>query len=181
MSTDSLYARVLGKHFAQLPTVLRIFHGVPGLHWQGRATVVGSTNLLLRAMAGLAGLPKPGVCVAVSVHVARTVRGESWLRDFAGRPMMSTQHPFGAAIMETIGLLRVHLSSRVANGVLYQHALVGRLIGIPLPRWLGFSVYAREWAEGERLHFSVACFLFGRPLLRYTGNLACLIPFANDV
>ena len=170
----SLYARVLGRRFELLPEQVRALHRTSTASlWRGVADVDRGTSLLARIAAAIAGLPRPGRGVPLTVSFAPAGRGETWSRDFGGRIFRSRQAQDGPQIRESVGPSRLSFDPVVTGDGGLSLRLAGvSVLGLPLPRALWPGIETREWEEGGRYRFSVEARLpVGGLLVRYSGSL----------
>ena len=125
-------------------------------------------------------LPEAGE-VPVALAVRREGEGEVWDRRFGARAVRSVQRLAGDRVAERFGppfgAVEVLLRLAVEDGAL-RFATEGAVLclgrlKLPLPRWAGPAVEAREApaASPETVHFAVRVTLFRRPLLAYEGDL----------
>lgn len=154
----SLFARVLGPAFADLPEPLRAVHGAAGaLTLRGRATVTRGTNPLARLAAGLVGFPAAGEDVPVAVTIAPDRDGEVWTRRFGDRRFRSRLRAAGPArVYERFGLLEFRLAVPAGRDGLGLVVEGWRLGPLPLPRALAPASAARESVDpAGRFRFDV--------------------------
>lgn len=172
----SLYRRVLGASYEEMSEAGQRLHDGTELHWEGRCSVEGPTNLVGRLLAALFMLP-PAVADA-PIEVDFVVRGgrETWTRRVGGRAMRSQQYvglrrPNGW-IVERFGPLAFDLQMPVKDGRLELVMAGMRFAGIPLPRFCWPLIKAVESEEEGRFRFDVEIGLpwIGR-LVRYRGFL----------
>lgn len=173
----SLYATLLGNQFHTLAPLLQRFHTQYGETWQGEAAINTHTHPVLRLLLRIAGLPKSGAGVAATVRVNLQAGSECWQRVFAGRRMYSNQTVHGSDLHEGFGPLSLILENRIEQGALHQFSTANRVLGLPMPRWLGLAVTAREWQADDRFNFDVAIRFLNRTLIHYRGWLR---PQAKD-
>ena len=103
---DTLYQRVLGENFVQLPPVLRAFHALPrGGQARGFVKVQHGRGWLRRVLARLLRLPPQGECVEVQLQVQTKKEGEIWVRHFDGVPVQTMQWQRGDLLIEKAGPL----------------------------------------------------------------------------
>jgi NAD(P)-dependent dehydrogenase (short-subunit alcohol dehydrogenase family) len=174
-----LYARAMGPDFAALPPLVRAVHEVVGDGGAaGEGTVTHGTNPLARAAAALMGMPGPGA-YPLHVHFAERGGAELWTRDFGGQRFTSELSHRTGGVTERFGPIRFAFDlPGDANGL--SMVLRGwSLFGVPLPRFLGPRIDAREWQEGDRFRYRVEVRLplLGRAIL-YEGWLRPLIDSA---
>ncbi len=175
-----LFARLLGDDLAALPPPIRAGHDVaPFLALAGRGTAEGAANPLARLAARLFGLPVETADAPLRVEMRAAPDGsESWERQWSGRTMRSVLRADGTGLTEAFGPFTGTLALRRNDDGLALEATGGRLLGIPLPRWLAPISAAREHPDAEgRFAFDVpiAVPLLGR-LTRYRGWLAPIPP-----
>lgn len=141
MPGASLYQRVLGSAYAQLPARVQALHA-PGAatRWSGTASVERGRGLLSRLLGQVFGFPAEGANVPVSVAFTPEAGGERWTRTFAGRRFSSLQTQGQgrneALLVERFGVISVALALVVDNGRLQLVPRRWSLLGIPLPQWL---------------------------------------------
>ena len=177
-AAGSVYPRVLGATFDQLPPLLQALHR-PGPHsqWAGRAQVTTGKGTLPRLVARLFRFPQAGADVPVTVTFSTDAQGvETWARDFGGRVMRSTQAEGKGRnthlLEERFGPLRFGLA--LVRDADRLHLIPRRwsLLGLPLPGFLMPRGDSHERQEGDRFRFHVEIDLplFG-PVVRYNGWL----------
>jgi hypothetical protein len=116
---------------------------------------------LARLLVRLARLPAAGDEVAVRLAVIPRRAREEWRRTFAGCPLVSLQwwRPDGL-LAERVGLLELRYRLKICEGaLLYEPAGTALCLGpllIPLPRWLGPCVSAREMPGADKNQTHVA-------------------------
>ena len=175
-ATDSLYQRVLGNAFAQLPEPVRNMHR-RSLIARGVARVDGADRLIGRLAAAIFRLPTATEHVPVTVEITAQAGRERWVRDFGGRRFASTLSaaPTPGCLLECFGPLRFVLGLPTGpGGIEAMPVLAWRLGPIPLPRRLAPVSIATENVDADgRFRFDVELRLplgFGR-LVRYQGWL----------
>ncbi len=174
-----LYRQILGSAFDTLPQPLQDLHR-PGPHaeWSGRATVQRGTSRLASLVARLFSFPKSGADIPVTVTFTTAPDGtETWARNFAGRPMVSTQsagtHRNQHLITERFGPFAFGLALVTDGPRLRIIPRRWTLFGLPLPRALmprGDS-YEMEQDGKFRFHVEIDLPLIG-PVVTYDGWLA---------
>ncbi|MES2988682.1 MAG: DUF4166 domain-containing protein [Pseudomonadota bacterium] len=167
-----LYARAMGARFAALPAPVREMHmisGDAGAAGQGRVKRgKGLAHLLGRIM----GFPPTGE-YPVRVSFAEHAGKERWTRDFGGHCFTSELSQAGQRVAERFGPLRF-IFDLPSDGEGLRMALMDwTLFGVPMPRFLGPRIDAREWVAEGRFHFEVAVRMpvIGK-VVHYTGWLA---------
>lgn len=180
------FQRILGAAFDSLPIPVQRFHGLPDeLHTAGFAEITASANLGARLLCKIAGLPRPGrdVPVTVSFHPDGNGR-EFWDRHFAQRRYASTME---AGRDSDEGLLIEHfgpfdLLFRLGPGkdVLGWSLAAWRLLGIPLPKWSRPTIECTETADDERFVFDIdVAFPVVGHVVHYRGWLSPVSPRAG--
>ncbi|MBI5260543.1 MAG: DUF4166 domain-containing protein [Bradyrhizobium sp.] len=144
-----------------LPVPVRALHALDScIHTSGRAEITVSANPVARLLCRVAGLPKPGRDVPVSVSFHPDGRGtEFWDRRFASRRYASVME---AGRRDDEGLLIEHfgpfeLLFRLEPGDKgLNWSLAGwRLLGLPLPGWSRPTIECSETGDAERFVFDI--------------------------
>lgn len=174
----SLYQRVLGSAYEQLPASVQALHAPSAAkRWSGTASVERGRGLLSRLVAALFGFPAAGGQVPVTVEFTPESGGERWTRTFAGRRFSSLQTEGcgrnEALLVERFGGVSVALALVVDAGRLQLLPRRWSLFGVPLPQALLPGGNSFEYEQDGRFVFDVeiAAPLVGR-ILRYRGTLA---------
>ena len=141
MPGASLYQRLLGSAYAQLPASVQALHAPSAAkRWSGTASVERGRGLLSRLLGKVFGFPAAGEGVPVSVEFIPETGGERWTRTFAGRRFSSLQTQGQgrneALLVERFGVISVALALLVDNGRLQLVPRRWSLLGMPLPQWL---------------------------------------------
>ncbi len=148
----SLYRRVLGSRFDELPAVLKRFHDAAG---GGRARgvfrVVRGRGLLRNAVASLLGFPRAGANLAVVLEVVLEGDRERWCRRFPARTVVSTQWERDQLLIERFGLNSFSSSLKVDGADLVYEFRQAWLAGVPMPAWLSPRVLRARNRGRERL------------------------------
>ena len=155
----SLYRRMLGDHFAQLPPALAAFHDQTAvLHAEGVFDVRRGRGWLRRLVAALAGLPRDATAVPLKLRVEPIKDGERWIRQFGDSVLCSDQcSPRPHVMVERFGAFKIRSRATVENGRLLFVYERTRFLGIPLPRWAGprFNCFAegddKRWIVDVRI------------------------------
>jgi hypothetical protein len=171
----SVYERLLGERFRDLPAALQMLHGVRGGRTMtGRCFVERGTHPLARVIAALLRLPPSGGEQALTLRLTATSRREIWDRLFASAPMRSTMRPGKASryglLVERMGALSFGFRVTATPQALRLDQVDSRICGLRLPSWACGRVGAIETAETGRIRFEVVADLplVGR-LVRYGG------------
>ncbi|NWP00812.1 DUF4166 domain-containing protein, partial [Escherichia coli] len=113
------------------------------------------------AAAGLAwlvgrimGFPPSG---SYPLRVTFAVRGgkERWTRDFGGHAFSSELSQAGQGVAERFGPLRFVFELPLDGEGLAMVLCRWTAFGVPMPRFLGPRIAAREWQEDGRFRFEV--------------------------
>ncbi len=149
-----LYARAMGPRFDALPQRVREMHalyGDAGAEGEGMVHRGGGLAWLLgRAM----GFPPTGthpLRVAFTEEEGR----ERWTRDFGGHVFSSELSTAGEGVAERFGPLRFAFDLPSDGEGLRMVLRRWTVFGIPMPRFLGPRIAAREWQEDGRFRFEV--------------------------
>ena len=173
-----VYCRVLGAAFSRLPARLQQLHQPgPRALWSGRATVQRGRSRLAGIVARCFGFPATGTDLPVTVTFTTRADGtEVWHRNFAGRPMVSTQAPGSGRnthlITERFGPFAFGLALVIEGARLRIIPRRWTLFGLPLPLALmprGDS-HEQEIHGQFRFHVEIALPLIG-PVVTYDGWL----------
>jgi hypothetical protein len=171
-ASASLYERVMGNRFAQLPPELRAIHDVHrDAGATGEAQVTGAANPIAAFIARIVGFPKPGHH-RLHVHFRESGGHETWTRDFSGKRFHSHLSQRGSWLVERFGPLRFAFdlpSDAQGLSMVMQRWWIGPL---RLPKFMAPRSTAKEWSEDGRFHFDVPIALpvIGR-LVHYRGWL----------
>ena len=177
LDTRPLYARVLGEAWHRLPATIRALHGEGGAsEVRGEARVERGRGLASLA-ARVARFPPPSARVPLHVSFVAHDGGERWERRFGPHRMTSVQwQGRGSAdglLCERMGAARIEMALVESGGKLEFVMRGWRLLGIPMPRFLGPTLTSWEQATGDGVRFLVE---IGHPLVgmvvRYSGTHA---------
>lgn len=178
MSSASLYQRVMGSRFEQLPAAVQRFHRLSGNHsLQGWVETSAPASWLGRVLAWGLGSPQQAQEGPIHFELKAQPELERWTRHFPAKTMSSTLSLGAAAVVERLGLARLEFELLAPAGRLEMRLLNMRFLGVPCPRWLMPRILAIETGEADRLHFEVEASvpLIGR-VTRYRGHV--LVPEA---
>ena len=173
MPTQSLYRRVLGARFDDLPSSLRRFHDTEG---GGRAKgvfqVERGRGWLRNIVASLMGFPPAGVNVPVVLEVVALRDRERWVRRFPTKTVVSTQWERDQLLIEAFGLYSFSSRLSLAGADLVYEFYQARLAGVPLPRW--FAGHAEGMVTGDENGWRVVVRIFAPVLgeiVHYEGRV----------
>lgn len=144
MLQATLYQRILGERFSQLPPTLHQFHGgVEGGCAQGTVTVERGSGVLRRSLAALLRLPPPGRELPLRLAVVAESKRERWIRHFGNDYCLDTlQWQEGSLLIEKAGLLQFGFHLIVEDSLLIFQQQFCRLGRLPLPRFAALSICA---------------------------------------
>ena len=177
MPGASLYQRLLGSAYAQLPASVQALHAPSAAkRWSGTASVERGGGLLSRLLGNVFGFPAAGEAVPVSVEFTAEAGGERWTRTFAGRRFSSLQTQGQgrneALLVERFGAVSVALALLVDNGRLQLVPRRWSILDLPLPRALMPGDNSFEYEVDGRFVFDVE---IGAPvvgrIVHYRGTL----------
>jgi hypothetical protein len=159
MTSPSLYRRVLGAGFDELPAVLKQFHDAAnGASARGTFRVVRGDGIVRNVVADLLGMPKAAEGVPVRLEVKVNGDRELWLRHFPGRCTRTIQWADGNLLMERVGLSWFS-SALVVHGSRMQYEFRRAwFAGIPLPVWL--SPYVDGYVAAGETGWRVSVHIF---------------------
>lgn len=172
-----LFQQALGETFKGLPQPVRSLHTVfDQRQWSGEAKVTRGTSRLGQLLCRIVGFPPAADATPVTVTIERQGDKEIWLRNFGGKTFRSVLSLAGApgsgVVQERFGptTFNIHLNQK--DGALAYPVRSGKLLGIPLPRWMLPVSETAETAPDGIFRFDVEISLpgLGR-LVRYQGWL----------
>jgi len=175
----SLYPRIVGDRWRELPERLRQCFEVPSVNGEMRASghfrVRWGDRAPARWLARLGGLPRTGERVEVELTVTSDAEGETWRRRFGSDELVTRQWEERGLLTERVGSLELRFRLSVSQGRLFfEQEGAGLKLGgarISLPRWLSPRVSGCAWEHGE-MQVSVEVSFPGVGLLcRYEGGL----------
>jgi hypothetical protein len=172
----SLYRRVLGGAYEEMPTPWRALHDGGASIWKGQCVCDPAETLVGRLISRLFQLPAAESEAPISVEFTMSGAGEVWTRRMGRRVMRSRQY-IGVrgkrgAVVEQFGPLTFDLDLPIEKGRMDLVMTGARFAGISLPRWCWPHIKAFETAAEGRFRFDVEIGLpgIGR-LVRYRGWL----------
>jgi hypothetical protein len=173
----SLYARLLGAAWQNLPAEIRDMHDVgAAASAKGRASVQRGSGLLARLAAAVIGFPRATADTPVSVQFNAVGKAETWTRTFGSEPFSSRQFAGRGRserlLCERFGPLTFAMALVPEAGRLRLVLRRWSAFGVPLPMWLCPSADSYESAEDGRFGFHIE---ISHPLtgliVRYRGWL----------
>ncbi|MEL6586665.1 MAG: DUF4166 domain-containing protein [Pseudomonadota bacterium] len=173
----AVFAAALGDGFHDLPRPVRDLHAVLAhRRWSGTARVDRGKGRLARVICALVGFPPASDAVPVEITMERRGTTECWMRDFGGRRFrshLSLDGPAGSGrVRERFGALSFGIALQVSDDTLSYPVVNGRVLGLPMPRWLLPVSETFERADGGSATFDVGISLpFVGLLVRYRGRI----------
>ena len=170
----TVFQQVLRAPFFNLPDSLRALHSIRGRgEYAGQVSIERGSNPLARLCGAIAGLPPAMTGAPLRVEFTADARGETWRRNFGGRPMTSRLKCRKGLLCERLGPVQFRFLLHTADGAIYWNLAGVRLLGLlPLPAALFGQVQCREREHAGRYEFRVEATLpLLGPLIRYEGWL----------
>jgi NAD(P)-dependent dehydrogenase (short-subunit alcohol dehydrogenase family) len=172
----SLYRRVLGSAYEEMPVPWRALHDSGASTWKGQCVCDAAETWAGRLISRLFQFPVSDSEAPISVEFAMSGAGETWTRRIGRRVMRSRQY-IGVrgrrgAVVEQFGPLAFDLDLPIEKGRMDLVMTGVRFLGVSLPRWCWPHVRAFETGAEGRFRFDVEIGLpgIGR-LVRYRGWL----------
>ncbi|MDG2534273.1 DUF4166 domain-containing protein [Sphingomonas sp. HITSZ_GF] len=167
-----LYARAMGNRFEALPGRVRAMHDMTGDAGADGEGQVRRGRGLAWLIGRMMGFPPAG-SYPLHVSFAAAAGKERWTRDFGGHVFSSELSLTGQGVAERFGPLRFAFDLP-SDGKGLAMALRGwTAFGVPMPRFLGPRITAREWQEDGRFRFEVGVSLpLVGAVVHYAGWLA---------
>ncbi|QJR12818.1 hypothetical protein DSM104443_03911 [Usitatibacter rugosus] len=167
------FRELIGSGFAELPLQVRNVHDDRAqTELVGRCRVERGTGLLSRLFCAVSSLPAAGEDVPVRVTIRRNAEGETWTREFAGNPMISSLRARAGLLEERLGPTTFRFALAADRERISWNVVGVRVLGVPLPASLFSGVRASESVSGDRYRFDVEARLPVVGLLvRYQGTL----------
>lgn len=152
----SLYEKVLGAQFNQLPSGLAKFHSVRGTYeCKGHANVIGARRVWIGWFAKMLNLPTISESVDVNFKLIAGNDSETWIRQFGKQVMYSTLREKNGYLIEHLGPMQLRSSLQWNNNTLKMR-IVGASMGfIHFPIWCLPSIIADETFSENKLHFLI--------------------------
>ena len=172
----SLYRRVLGSAYEEMPVAWRALHDSGASTWKGQCLCDPAETWGGRLVSRLFQFPAGESEAPISVEFTMSGAGEVWTRRIGRRVMRSRQY-IGVrgrrgAVVEQFGPLAFDLDLPIDKGRMDLVMTGARFLGVPLPRWCWPRVRAFETGGEGKFRFDVEIGLQGiGRLVRYRGWL----------
>lgn len=152
----SLYEKVLGAQFSQLPTGLAKFHSIHGTYvCKGYAKVVGTHRSWIRWLAKLMNLPTITEDVEINFELIADSDSETWTRQFGTQVMRSTLQEKDGYLMERLGPMVLRSSLQWSNNTLKMRIVDASIGFIHFPTWCLPDIIADETFSENKLYFLI--------------------------
>lgn len=178
-SAELVFETAMGREFKKLPDMIGDLHTVLDVRrWSGRARIRRGDGFLSRIAGWLAAFPPPGDDVEVTVEMRRTRHGETWARTFGANTFRShlsaKKTDVENTLYERFGWLKFKIELCIEDNKLRYPVLGGRLLFVPLPRFLLPKSDTCEYVDDEgRACFDVKISLpIAGPVVSYNGWLS---------
>lgn len=161
MIAQTLFQRLLGTDFQRLPAPVRDLHGLSEAAFTtGKADITTADNPVTKLLCWVAGLPRPGRDVPVTVAFHPDGQGrEWWERHFASRRYASTMAAGTGndegLLIEYFGPFRLVTKLTPGEHGLAWSLVRWRFLGVPLPRWSAPTIECLESGQGNRFVFDI--------------------------
>ena len=133
-SEASLYERVMGEPYAQLPAAVQRFHRLAGHHTlHGWVETHAPSTALARVLARLLGTPRSAGSGPLRFELLAGPQAETWTRHFPAHTMTSHMQLVGGRIEERLGAARLTFSLAAVDGRLKMELAGMRFGGVPCP------------------------------------------------
>lgn len=156
----TLFQKVLKASFGKLPQAVRKLHAVRReTVFVGRGVVERGAHPAAAIIGAIFGFPTRAQDIPVRVTITPNEKGETWVRDFAGRKFKShlgqRMDTSALIVTERFGAMSFDLLLVVSDSALEFPVLKGRVFGVPLPRFLLPKSAAREFVCDGVFQFDV--------------------------
>lgn len=171
---QSLYRRLLGARFEQLPPTVRRLHQ-PGTRFEaaGECRVQRGDNSAARMLADAMGMPPPSEHLPLRFSIDTRDGVETWRRDFGGHVFTSRMWAEKGVLCERTSLATLRYDLELVHGILRMQLRGFGSLGLPLPRRLWPTIATAESERDGRYCFDVRASMPGVGLvIRYKGWLA---------
>jgi hypothetical protein len=150
MAATSIYMQLLGQDFALLEPTLQLVHGpAPRVHASGVVAVTYGTGPIVRLLNRIMDVPRASAATPLRLAIQRSPTRETWIRDFAGKPLRTTQWADNGLFIEAVGRTEMAMRLHIADGILRFDPVFTRFMGIKIPSWIAVSVRAEVMAQAQ--------------------------------
>jgi hypothetical protein len=171
--SQTLYQKVLGEEYQQLPKILQEFHARPqGGSAVGRIEVRHGEGVVRKMLARLLRLPREGKDIPLRLQVVVRDNQEEWVRYFGEQRLATLQWDQQGYLVEKGGPLKLLFQLTADPAGMTFNIQKNRVGIISVPTWLMMRVHARATATdcGWKLSVAVALPLFG-VITAYSGTI----------
>jgi hypothetical protein len=156
-----------------LEPALQHVHGpAPTVHATGTVAVTYGKGPLVYLLNRLMDVPRASTATPLRLEIQRSPTRETWIRDFAGKPLRTTQWVENGLFIEAVGRTEMAMRLHFTNGILRFDPVFARFMGIKIPSWIAVSVRAEAQAQahGWKILVETKSSLLGL-LFRYDGMI----------
>jgi hypothetical protein len=169
----TVYRRLLGPAFEELPPVLRRLHDLDEADGEGVLAVTRGGGIVRQSLANLLRLPAAGERVEVLLAVRPWREGQMWTRHYDGVPIVTRQWAHRGLLVEAVGPYRAGFRLEVDSEGLRFTFVRAWLGPAPIPRFMALRIDAAAIAcdaESWRIDVRISAPLLGL-LARYEGEV----------
>jgi hypothetical protein len=169
----SLYARLLGDAFRELPPVLQRFHAAETeARAEGTLSIRRGKGVVRSLCAVLMRLPPVGEQVPICLQVLVSGEQERWTRDFGDHRLVTKQWSHDGLLMERAGPLCFGFRLSASAGEMCFAFVRCWAMGIPLPYVLAprVNATARAYEKGWWIRVWIEMPLLGL-ITEYEGEV----------
>ena len=169
----SLYQRLLGDHYAMLPSTIRALHGhCENITYAGRGSVERGNHWLAHAIGAMMRFPPANADTPVSVHFEIRDGAETWIRQFGAHHFQSRLSARGPILHESFGWIGIDFRLAVDASGLRMIATRWAAFGFALPKLFWPTIIGQETEVAGRFQFLVEAIIpLGGLVVRYRGFL----------
>ncbi len=165
--------QLLGADFALLEPTLQFVHGpAPSVHASGTVAVTYGKGPIVQVLNRLMDVPRVSAATPLRLEIQRSPTRETWIRDFAGKPLRTSQWAENGLFIEAVGHTEMAMRLHFAGGILRFDPVFTRFRGIKIPSWIAVSVRAEVRAQdgGWKILVETKSSILGL-LFRYDGMI----------
>lgn len=167
---SNILASHMGASFSNLSPLLRKVH-------EGKKRIEGEVNvehgnIIAKIICFIFRFPKENSKTHLVVNCYHSGNSMKWYRDFDGHKMQSHFYSSNGCLVEKLGPLDLYFHPTEEDGALIYKFGYTKLFGIPMPKFLGPIIRAREYESEGRYSFEVRVYMFCVGLvLAYAGSM----------